>query len=63
MVDDLYVNVNNILFAAEDMNEKIKIPEWFIPLMLLCSMKNDPNSILNKEEPNNYIDLDAIDWF
>jgi len=66
MVDDLYVNVNNLLFTAEDINEKNKIsgpiPEWLLPLILLCNMKNDPNSILNKEESNNEpINLDAID--
>jgi hypothetical protein len=64
-VDDLYVHVNNLLFIAEDVNEKNKtyepIPYWFIPLIFLSNMKNDTESILNQKDTNELIDLDGVD--
>lgn len=64
-IDNLYVHVNNLMFIAEDANEKNKIPEpvpeWILPFMMLCYMKNDPNSILNTQETSNVIDLDDVD--
>lgn len=64
-IDDLYVHVNNLMFVAEDANEKNNIhepiPEWVLPLIMLCNMKNDPNSILNTENSSHEIDLDGVD--
>ena len=66
VIDDLYVTINNLMFSAEDINQKIKIPEpipeWALPLLLLYNMKNDTDSILNKKECNNEpFDLDGVD--